>query len=174
MHHYSVETCNTISLRLDMQYVWKIVIPETAYSIPFVMHGILALSAVHKAYLMPNERNMYLDIAANHQSSGLAEYRVALQELSENNWESVLCFSSLLIIYVCSLPELTDRLRRASSSVHEILELFTFIRGMHATLNEFGSHLKRSRFAPLAYGILSIDESDPMYKYLTFLFLCRM
>ncbi|KZL78492.1 sterol uptake control protein 2, partial [Colletotrichum tofieldiae] len=163
MHHYSVETCNTISFRLDMQYVWKVVVPETAYSTPFVMHGILALSAAHKARLLPNERNAYLDIAAYHQASGLAGFRVALQDLSENTWESVFCFSSLLIIYVCCLHEARDSSDGSFSSVHEVLELFSFVRGMKTTLNASGKPLQRSRFAPLAYGVWSVDESDPMY-----------
>jgi hypothetical protein len=53
MHHYSLVTVNTLSIRPEMQHVWRITIPEIGYSFPFVMQGILAVAAVHKAYLTP-------------------------------------------------------------------------------------------------------------------------
>lgn len=66
MHHYSAASSDTLALRADMQHVWRMTIPEIAYQSPMLMHGILAVAAMHKAYLLPSRRRTYLDLAAFH------------------------------------------------------------------------------------------------------------
>ncbi|EGU81551.1 hypothetical protein FOXB_07938, partial [Fusarium oxysporum f. sp. conglutinans Fo5176] len=104
MHHYSLVTANTFSIRPEMQRVWRITIPEIGYSFPFVMQGILAVAAVHKAYLTPLERAAYLDLAISHQNAGLEWFRAGLHTINEDNWKRFFCFASLVVLYVASVP----------------------------------------------------------------------
>ena len=55
MHHYCTVTCNTMALREDSRHVWRVVIPTEGYANKYVMHGILAVAAVHRAFLYPEQ-----------------------------------------------------------------------------------------------------------------------
>ncbi|KAI1010866.1 hypothetical protein LB503_004917 [Fusarium chuoi] len=68
MHHYSTITANTLALRLDMQHIWRMVLPEMSYNTTFLSHGLLSVAALHKAHLLPARRDTYLDLAAYHQT----------------------------------------------------------------------------------------------------------
>lgn len=142
MHHYCVVTSGTLSLRTDMQYVWRVIIPEIGYSSVFLTDGILALSAAHKAHLLPNQRGTHLKLAAYYQTAGLQGFREALQDVNENNWRETFCFSSLLIIYVFSLLEVTDNDRSQLAPMSKVVELFVCVRGMRSTMDVFGPSLK--------------------------------
>jgi hypothetical protein len=75
MHHYSTITANTLALRLDMQHIWRMVLPEMSYNTPFLSHGLLSVAALHKAHLLPARRDKYLDLAAYHQTRGMEGFR---------------------------------------------------------------------------------------------------
>ncbi|KAK2470065.1 hypothetical protein H9L39_18213, partial [Fusarium oxysporum f. sp. albedinis] len=78
--------------------------PLFSYNNPFVMHGLLALSAAHKAHLLPSERETYLSVSAYHQSLGLEAFRPLLPEISRDNWKPMFCYASIVALYACLLP----------------------------------------------------------------------
>ncbi|KAF5974384.1 sterol uptake control 2 [Fusarium coicis] len=78
MHHYSTITANTLALKLDMQHVWRMVLPEMSYNAPFLSHGLLSVAALHKAHLLPERRDKYLDLAAYHQTRGMGSMAYSL------------------------------------------------------------------------------------------------
>ncbi|KAI1016758.1 hypothetical protein LB504_007140 [Fusarium proliferatum] len=99
MHHYSAITANTLALRLDMQHIWRMVLPEMSYNTPFLSHGLLSVAALHKAHLLPARRDTYLDLAAYHQSRGMHGFRSIFSSIDEKNWHPAFCFSSTIVIY---------------------------------------------------------------------------
>ncbi|OLN95408.1 hypothetical protein CCHL11_04727 [Colletotrichum chlorophyti] len=151
MHHYCTCTCDTLALREDMRHVWRVEIPREGYLHPYVMHGILALSASHKAYLISSQREAYLTMSAYHQSLGLEAFRPVLTSITKNNWKPVFCYSSLLTTLACLLPMRSDN-GRLSAPITEVLEMFRFVRGVRSVLQPFFEYLPRSNFAPLAQG----------------------
>ncbi|KAI3572436.1 hypothetical protein IWW34DRAFT_762275 [Fusarium oxysporum f. sp. albedinis] len=165
MHHYSTCTYKTLALRSDMRYVWKTVIPEEGYNNPFVMHGLLALSAAHKAHLLPSERETYLSVSAYHQSLGLEAFRPLLPEISRDNWKPMFCYASIVALYACLLPTRLDK-AKTSAPIAEILELFRFIRGIQLVLQPFVELLPMTRFSPLVQGVwimnpCQMEECEP-------------
>ncbi|OBR09903.1 C6 zinc finger domain-containing protein [Colletotrichum higginsianum IMI 349063] len=163
MHHYTLHTANTMSLKPEMQYVWRVAIPEIGYECPFVMHGILAIAALHKAYLLPPERDRYLDLATSHQTAGLEGFRAVLQTLDDSNWESVFCFASITLLHVSFHPvrKSTDH---DAELLPDITALFVFVRGIRAILEPYHGGLGRTRLGPMAHGIWVIDPGDPQYQ----------
>lgn len=145
-----------------MQYVWRIIFPEIAYDSPFLMHGILTLAALHKAHLVPSERERYIELATSHQNTGLAGFRALLHTVNDGNWKPFFCFASLVVFYVSSLPVCMDSEAKPESNIFSI---FIFIRGVRAILEPFQKHLRNTIFAPLSYGVWIIEEDDPMYLY---------
>ena len=56
MHHYDRDTLlQPLGIREDCQHLWRENIPREAIKHSFLMHGILALSALHIAHTRPEE-----------------------------------------------------------------------------------------------------------------------
>ncbi|GFG27831.1 hypothetical protein IFM61606_07891 [Aspergillus udagawae] len=134
MHHYSTVTADTFAVRPDMQYVWRIVVPEMGQRSPFVTHGILAVAAQHKAHLLPGLRDKYLDMAAYHQVLGLEGFRAALSNVNHENWKPSFTFSSIIVIY-----------------------LFVLVRGLRTTLLR-DAQLGETELAPWSHGVWILGE----------------
>lgn len=170
MHHYCTDTAGTLMLRPDAQKVWRSVVPVIGYHIPFVMHGILAIAAMHKAYLVPPRRRAYTDLAVYHQTAGLAGFRVALSELAVGaaDWKPCFCFASMMAVGKRWQPlplmstEADAPEALATSAPPKVLDLFVFIRGIRSVLQPYREQLIYSCLAPLAEPNWSsqVEEGD--------------
>ncbi|KAF5979190.1 sterol uptake control protein 2 [Fusarium bulbicola] len=152
MHHYSTITANTLALRLDMQHIWRMVLPEMSYNAPFLSHSLLSIAALHKAHLLPARRDKYLDLAAYHQTRGMEGFRSMIPSIDERNWHPAFCFSSTIIIYAFSPAGRTE------DAMADILQIFVLIRGVRSSLVGAGRNLAETPFSALANGIGQNDE----------------
>ena len=59
----------------------------------YLMHNLLALSAVHSARLRPHGQPYYRNLAAFHQSKAASGFRLSVQSLSAEN-SSIICASA--------------------------------------------------------------------------------
>lgn len=162
MHHYTNTTANTLAARPDMQYTWRVTIPELAYTCHYLMHGILSISALHLAYLVPTRRRHYLDVAANYQVAGLEGFRSTLSVVNGDNWKECFCFSSLIAISACMLPLHT--ISGSAETVPDTLGLFAFVRGMRTVISPYQSSLGGTVLSSLLNGVWIINVSDPSYR----------
>jgi hypothetical protein len=154
MHHYSTITANTLALRLDMQHVWRMVVPEMSYSTPFLSHGLLSVAALHKAHLLPARRDKYLDLAAYHQTRGMEGFRSIFTSINEENWKPAFCFSSTIVMYAFSPAGQTE------DAMADILQLFVLIRGLRSSLLGGARELAGTPLSAWSHGIWIIGEDD--------------
>ncbi|KAF9870205.1 C6 zinc finger domain-containing protein [Colletotrichum karsti] len=119
------------------------------------------MSALHKAYLIPSERETYLDLATAHQNAGLEIFRDELHTLDESNWQQFFCFASIVVLYVSSIPV---RIGNQTEPVPNILELFMFVRGIRAVLEPYQGKLMKTKFSAMVHGIWIIDPDDTNYR----------
>jgi hypothetical protein len=63
---------------------------------PYLMHGLLAFSAQHLAYLHPERSSHYLHQAVSHQTRGISLFNAAWNDLNESNCVAMVLFSSIL------------------------------------------------------------------------------
>ena len=50
-------------------YIWRYLVPEEAVAHPFLMHGILAVSAIHLSRIKDDHRrSIYTNLAVAHQN----------------------------------------------------------------------------------------------------------
>ncbi|RBR12023.1 hypothetical protein FVER53590_04363 [Fusarium verticillioides] len=154
MHHYSTITANSLALRLDMQHIWRMVLPEMSYNAPFLSHGLLSVAALHKAHLLPARRDKYLDLAAYHQTRGMEGFRSGFSSIDEKNWHPAFCFSSTIVIYAFS------QAGRTADSMADILQIFVLIRGIRSSLLGAGRNLTQTPFSVWANGIWIVGEND--------------
>ncbi|KAF5647018.1 sterol uptake control 2 [Fusarium tjaetaba] len=154
MHHYSTITANTLALRLDIQHIWRTVLPEMSYYTPFLSHGLLSVGALQKAHLLPARRDRYLDLAAYHQTRGMEGFRSIFPSIGERNWHPAFCFSSTIVIYAFSPAD------RTADAMADILQIFVLIRGIRSSLLGAGRNLTQTPFSAWAHGIWIVGEND--------------
>ncbi|KAF6808476.1 hypothetical protein CSOJ01_07519 [Colletotrichum sojae] len=176
MHQYATHTANTMAQREDMRYVWRVLVPRQGFSHHFVLRGVLSLAAIHMAYLVPARRRRFLDLAAEHQTIGLARFREILASvydaeegasrdaLLDQLWQPLFCFGNLTIGYVCALPARSAGQRGLPEPLKSTMELFDFVRGIKLVLGSFLHRVGRSQYAPLGMGVWfdpqNFDKTD--------------
>jgi hypothetical protein len=89
--------------------VWRLRVPEEALSHPFLMHGILALSAVHIARTRDDHRRpTYLNTAVAHQNQALTSFRGLLNDINDSNTKAMFALSSVVVVYAFGFPHSPD------------------------------------------------------------------
>lgn len=102
LHHYTVSTSLTFSTRSDVLEVYRLAAPEIAFSDPPLMHGLLAISGLHRAHCCSDieKRRRYSTISAAHQNIALCAFRERLTNLTRETCPGVFLFSAWLALYV--------------------------------------------------------------------------
>ncbi|KAL5334991.1 hypothetical protein BJX70DRAFT_391020 [Aspergillus crustosus] len=99
--HYFTATHHTFITGPETTHLWASVIPTLATQHDFLLHGLLACTALHKAYLSPDAdtKRQYTLLAYKHQAIALPEFQLTITNPTEENCHALLAFSHLLIIY---------------------------------------------------------------------------
>lgn len=153
MHHWCTTTCDTMTLREDARYVWRVIVPTEGFLNKYVMHGLLAIAAIHRAYLYPAQREKYSKTSAYHLAVGLKEFRELISSpIDPNNWQPVFCFSSMITALLCTAP-IRFELERWPAPLSNMLEFFTSVKGFQEIMKPFIPSLSRTQLAPLVNSI---------------------
>lgn len=156
-----MQWCNTTYRTLSRDErtdpVWRNIVPEEALSHPFLMHGILALSALHLARTGPDpsHRASYLNRAVAHQNQALALFRELLGDVNENNAKAMFAFAGIVVIYTFGFPHTPDA-QDASDCVDDLYQVLILTRGVQQVIyapRDFRTFLQESNFRP----ILQVD-----------------
>lgn len=107
--------------------VWQCAMVELGFEHPFLLHGILALSAIHKAsFYMPGDRQGLLSQADAHISRALEVMRIYLQTPSEETAIPMFVLSSVLLTY--NFASVQERPDDPIGSIHHCFMLLNGIK----------------------------------------------
>ncbi|KAL0932714.1 C6 zinc finger domain-containing protein [Colletotrichum truncatum] len=85
VHHFTSNTAYTLSENRDFVHLWTTTVPEIAFAHDFLLHGILAVSAIHLAHLHPERREEFTTISTRHQTTALGQFSPRLNDIGETN-----------------------------------------------------------------------------------------
>ncbi|KAK2782041.1 hypothetical protein FQN53_000217 [Emmonsiellopsis sp. PD_33] len=147
----------------DYKHVWQVIIPRQALRHPFLMHGILALSALHLARKKEtsgvpddDQGRSYMEIALGHQSRALALFRPLLGNINAENCNAMFLLSTLMTAFAFGFPQTPDPTdaMRPLNDLHLVLHL---ARGMQRVLNTAMEWIKHGELAVL----MELDAYTP-------------
>ncbi|KAJ5676810.1 uncharacterized protein N7477_002443 [Penicillium maclennaniae] len=124
------------------------------------MNGILAIAAIHRAYLYPAQKDKYTKASAYHLAAGLKEFRELISSpIDRDNWQPVYCFSSMICMHLSSA---TIRLNadRLPSPLNDMIEMFSSVKGFQAVMKPFLRFLQKSKLGPIVNSVWL--EDDPI------------
>ncbi|KAJ5718672.1 hypothetical protein N7488_004318 [Penicillium malachiteum] len=127
--------------------VWERHVTKEALQAPFLMHGILALSALHLSHLREDGRHiMWLNIAIAHKSTALSMFSEQLSSISRSNAKSMMGFSGLAFAFsLASTLEGTEDISRLDA----LIDVFSMARGVQTVMDADWAFIQTSDFAPL-------------------------
>lgn len=130
-----------------MAHLWQSIVPEEAMACPFLIHGMLAVSALHVAGRRPSHRFRYERCCRQHQNQAIPEYRQAIQTISTDSVGPIFAMSYL--VSILSLAAVSDNALRdeerhteVQTSIDDIMAVVTVTRGIQAIVRP--AHLRHS------------------------------
>ncbi|KAJ5347748.1 uncharacterized protein N7506_001001 [Penicillium brevicompactum] len=152
MHHYSTLIAKTFSFRNEIQDVWAISIPKQAYSCSYLMHGLLAISALHLSSSAHDSRHSYTDLTTYHMHKFLTSFREQLANISIENCVPLFGASSLMVIYVCAQSAMISQpVGKSPSQIDMLMKLFNMSRGVETILAPYRGEVHQSSLSPLLH-----------------------
>ena len=110
LDHYMTKTYKTLVQREEGEELWRTSIFELAQEHLFVMHALLAISALHLAWLDPSQRSQNIVLASLHQQEALPLYQAAVGRPDEHNCHALFAFASILAMLEFASPQDQDGL----------------------------------------------------------------
>jgi hypothetical protein len=126
---------------------YRIETPKFAFSHEFVMHGLMAVSALHLAYLRQERRDYYLAYAKAQHEAGLRAATGLIASLNEDNCVPLWIFSILCTVFATARP------RKSGDFViigeNGEADWFAVVRGCRAILESSPDSLINSPFGSM-------------------------
>ncbi|PVH79100.1 hypothetical protein DL98DRAFT_516313 [Cadophora sp. DSE1049] len=152
MHFYAVWTSQSFSNVPAGRHVWQSVVPQIAFSHDFLLHGLLALAALHLSHVSPERKDDLLAIASTHHAVALPIFRDAVQGLSSQNHHACAAFGTLLTVYEWAATKHTSNLFFATMphpAEASTIEWVQLLRGSGRIISCYYEELGRGPLAPI-------------------------
>lgn len=141
-----------MATREDIRTFWRVEAPKQAVHYSFLLHELLALSALHKAYMEPGQRREFYALGSYHQDLAIKEMRKTLPNLGPNNAGAMFATGAVISITAFASTGLAaahDANTRARSAIDDLLDIFSLQQGMYSILSQNQAHVQGGVFAVL-------------------------
>ena len=134
LHNYTTTTCFSLSTDPSKQQIWKVAVPREAASHDFLLHALLAISAVNLWYVNPTNHHLYERAAVSHRNLALITSIPALNEVTADNCHALFAMSSIISVLCFVLPY-SAQLGMPSDPVNDIVSVSKLICGVKTVLH---------------------------------------
>ncbi|KAF2715590.1 hypothetical protein K504DRAFT_478698 [Pleomassaria siparia CBS 279.74] len=166
LHHWTLVTSISIEPTAEVSHIWQTVFPQLGLQHPHLMHSILSLSALHKAYSNPTNKQPYMLKGAQHHSESLLGFKAGITQSGDADDGALFVNATLIFIYafVTSGPlyDINEDSADAASRTSRVLgtDWIPLLRGIRTILQPTYYRIKHSSLGFLL-SIGNWDELDP-------------
>lgn len=146
LHHYG-----TVAFRSFVDYdiykrVWEVDVPREAISQRFLMHLVLAISALHVNHLRSSARNTlpYREMANRHYECAVAKFSLSVPQMTPLNASAVFAFSYLSVFFAFGSSQFCASRGKLEDPITELLDIFILLRKAMMTLKQAWSLVEGS------------------------------
>ena len=151
LHHFTTETCYTLSDRPESHELWRVIVPQVAFQHDFLMRGIMAVSALHLGCLRPDRQTYWGHVAAKQQDAALSSFRKIMTNMDQSNCDAFLALSSLIVVYGFESPKNSDSLGMFNYKGQDSDEWLPLIRGVNSIIMSVWPWIKNGRLSGLLH-----------------------
>lgn len=162
LHHWTTYAYHGFGDKPEDRIAWQVDIPQIACKQPFLMRGILAVSALHMSHVRPEQRQKYLVLAVHHQNLALPSYRYVIDDfrnkMTEENCHAVIGFASLTSAYAFADPHPLGSTAFAGVSPRTgVPEWLLLLRGARQILNVGRDWIAKG---PMAFQLRTVPPGE--------------
>lgn len=158
MRHYSTDTAQAnLRVRAEVQALWRDYIPAQAMKHDFLMHGLLALAALHLAYCKPDAKVRYLRLCDKHQAVAVKRFRAILSSDLDPEMADVL-FALASIMTSLSLGRSCVHNEVGMIDMDAMTEQFFLTRGIRDIIMALYTHITEGPMAHIFMHTPWIDD----------------
>ncbi|GKZ63057.1 hypothetical protein AnigIFM49718_010788 [Aspergillus niger] len=140
-------TYATMAHDQQFEHLYQYVLPKEGLEYPFVLHGLLALSALHIARAKdPTSGTRYFSIALEHQNRAIALFRPIVPSIDRDNSHPIFVFASLLLQLAFAIPPCSP-LVETHDPVQDLVQAFTLCRGLREIWGASWQWVKEGKLA---------------------------
>ncbi|EAW08520.1 uncharacterized protein ACLA_032550 [Aspergillus clavatus NRRL 1] len=157
MVQWCTNTYRSISYNTEVESVWQTAVTREAMKHPALMHGILALSALHLATMTGGSvTERYSKMATMHQDLALGGFKESFGDLNQSNCKAAFALCSLMTICSLAFPLAADKSDKRTS-LEDLCEAFRVAKNSMNVLADIVDLVENSELRPL----LGKDDSGP-------------
>ncbi|KAL2012766.1 hypothetical protein VTN00DRAFT_291 [Thermoascus crustaceus] len=175
LHHYTSITYATLDTTVAQRPLWQKTVVKLGFRHPFLLHGILAISAIHLATTTTNNNNNstiraeLVRSSSAHINTALETFRKLLEDIhvSRDNCTALFVFSCIVVVYnfavaqtEATAPESDDDRHRHGGGgdgddghehdpIAALLNSIRLVRGVDSVLKPHWATLITSELAPV-------------------------
>ncbi|KAF1347404.1 hypothetical protein EJ07DRAFT_142562, partial [Lizonia empirigonia] len=101
LRHFESSTIKSMSYGTVPQQAWCVAIPDLVLKHSFVLHGVLAVTALHLSTSLEraDARDEYRNLAAAELNAGLVQYINEVRRVTSDNTEALFAFSTAISLF---------------------------------------------------------------------------
>jgi len=159
LHHYTADTYSTLDTAVAQRPLWQKTVVELGFRHPFLLHGILAIAALHLAVttIDPGVGRQHLVRSSSaHINVALGQFRKLLDDTYENNVNRDNCtalfvFSCIVVVYNFAVAQTEEQPTPDDDPdpLAALLNCIRLVRGVNSVLQPHWLTLMTSEVAPL-------------------------
>lgn len=146
MHHFTLTAYKAVGVSPEAAIVWRDLVPQLAFEYDFLLHGILAVTALHLALTSPSNKEVHSATAMRHYTAALELFRPYLSSITSCNISPIFAFSCLVPIYIFGYPHTSSL---PSNPLPEMLEIIGVLRGCAGIVRSGNEWLESGPFKHL-------------------------
>ncbi|KAJ5904273.1 hypothetical protein N7504_006656 [Penicillium tannophilum] len=128
LHHFTISTALTLSPDPQIRDLWRVVIPQMAFTTDYLLDGILALAALHIARYNSGRRHYLLAYAIERQSASLSKALPLIPGVTPQTCSPLFVFGVLMLYFSLARPIQEDDMLVLGNGV--IPEWLYLLRGI--------------------------------------------
>lgn len=153
LHHFTTSTSATLSPHTVMRNLWRVNITQVAFQHEYVLHGMLALAAIHMSRFKQDRKAFYLAQGTQHHDDSLSLALPLFSNPAQADIPPLYMFSILTFLFALARPRRsTDLLLIENGGLPEWLLLF---RGTRSIIQQEADIIRNSPMAAM----LQLGES---------------
>jgi hypothetical protein len=145
LHHFTTKTCATLDSVVSQQHIWQESVIQLGFQHPFLLRGILGISALHLATLYPDSSANFVIQASNQYNRALLDFRKVLQTVGEENCVAVFAFSCFTVIHAFAVAQV----HQPHDPISDFLNCMRLVQGVVAVLAPHYAALSTSELSPI-------------------------
>ncbi|KAK8910029.1 hypothetical protein QC760_001010 [Botrytis cinerea] len=136
MHHYSTVAFLPHTPNGSQTHIWQKLAPEEAFKHRFLLHGILAIAALHKARHDPDTAPEITMLAIQHYTTAISLFRPVITDIHPGNAVAAFMLSGLLVCISWALPLAHPdsvgniHMLTTDETLQHILDILQLLRGI--------------------------------------------